>query len=201
MRRLHHELLTILDLRVQFFDLVFLSDHGYQLGEHTLWAKTSCFEYDAHVPLMISTPTLQSGGKVTNALAELVDLFPTLTELAGVKPPAGLDGVSLAPILRDPTTTVKSAAFTQHPRPAYPDRTATGKPDAMGYSVRTANARYTEWRDWTTGKVLAAEYYDHEHDPTELVNRVADVQDQENYKNARAALHKQFPPEVPPSQR
>jgi len=181
--------------------IVFLSDHGYHLGEHTLWAKTSCFEFDARVPLMISTPTLKARGQVTPALVELVDLFPTLTELAGLEQPAGLDGVSLASVLNDPAAMPKSAAFTQHPRPAYSDRTATGKPDAMGYSVRTGKARYTEWRDWTTGKVLAAEYYDHEQDSAELVNRVAEVQDQGDYKSARAALHQQFPPEVPPAQR
>ena len=178
--------------------VVFLADHGYHLGEHTQWGKTSCFEYDARVPIIISAPGMKARSKVTPALAELIDVFPTLTELAGLKIPPGLEGISLASILSDPTLTLKSAAYSQHPRPAYADRTPTGVPDAMGYSVRTASGRYTEWRDWSTGKLIAAEYYDHERDPTELNNCVDDAHVAEQLKLARAALHKQFPPEMPP---
>ena len=61
---------------------------------------------------------------------------------------------------------VKRGAFTQHPRPAY----FTGAPDVMGRSVRTARYRYTEWRDFKTGNVVASELYDHEKDPLETVN-------------------------------
>jgi iduronate 2-sulfatase len=114
-----------------------------------------------------------------------------------VKPPAGLAGVSLAPAVADPAKRVKEAAFTQHPRPAYFDRTEKGVPEAMGYSVRTAAVRYTEWRDWETGKVLAAELYG----PDERANRVADPPDARALEAARAALHKQFPPDTPPSRR
>jgi len=181
--------------------IVFLSDHGYHLGEHTLWAKTSCFEYDARVPLIVSTPAMKTRGKGTPALVELVDLFPTLTELAGLKLPTGLEGVSLVPVLNDPTAKVKHAAFTEHPRPAYADRTPTGVPDAMGYSVRTASGRYTEWRDWSTARLIGAEYYDHASDPTELTNRVQDARVAEPLKEARAVLHQQFPPGVPPAKR
>lgn len=179
--------------------VVFVADHGYHLGEHSLWAKTSCFERDARVPLIIAPPGAKVTGKATKALVELVDLFPTMTELCGVKPPGGLDGVSLAPILGDPAKTVKQAAFTQHPRPAYPDRTAAGVPEAMGYSVRTATARYTEWREWKTGKLLGAEYYDHARDPDEMVNRIKD--DPAELRAARQALHAQFPPSTPPAKR
>lgn len=179
--------------------IVFVSDHGYHIGEHGLWAKTSCFEFDARVPLIVAAPQTKAAGKATPALAELVDLFPTLTELCGLKAPAGLDGVSLVPVLADPAKTLKSAAFTQHPRPAYFDRTERGVPDAMGYSVRTAAGRYTEWRDWTTGKLRVAEYYDHTRDPNELTNQLDQAQDSEGLKAARQALHTQFPPDIPPS--
>jgi iduronate 2-sulfatase len=181
--------------------IVFVSDHGYHLGEHTLWAKTSCFEFDARVPLIVAAPGMKTAGKANSSLAELVDLFPTLTELCGLKTPKGLEGVSLAPVLADPKKTVKSAAFTQHPRPAYYDRTKTGIPDAMGYSVRTASGRYTEWRDWKNGKVLGAEYYDHVRDPNELTNRAESSKDTDELKAARQALHKQFPPDTPPAKR
>ncbi|HUR54905.1 MAG TPA: sulfatase, partial [Gemmataceae bacterium] len=179
--------------------IVFVSDHGYHLGEHGLWAKTSCFERDARVPLMIVPPKCAHAGRATESLVELVDLFPTLTDLCGLKSPPGLDGVSLAPVLADPSMRVKDAAFTQHPRPAYFDRTPSGVPDAMGYSARTAAGRYTEWREWKTGKVLGVEFYDHARDPHELTNRVNEVSAE--LKAARAALHAAYPPATPPSKR
>jgi iduronate 2-sulfatase len=99
------------------------------------------------------------------------------------------------------TRGTKQAAFTQHPRPAYFDRTEKGVPDAMGYSVRTPHVRYTEWRDWETGKLLAAELYDHARDPNELENRIAAPPDQKTLAAARAALHAQFPVDKPPAKR
>jgi iduronate 2-sulfatase len=181
--------------------IVFVADHGYHIGEHTLWGKTSCFEFDARVPLIIATPGMKTAGKAASALAELVDLFPTLTDLCKLKSPKGLEGVSLAPALADPTRSVKSAAFSQHPRPAYADRTPSGLPDAMGYSVRTAAGRYTEWRDWKTGKVIGVEYYDHARDPYEQTNRVEEAKDTDALNAARKTLHAQFPPDTPPAKR
>jgi iduronate 2-sulfatase len=181
--------------------IVFLADHGYHVGEHTLWGKTSCFELDARVPLLIATPGMKTAGKATPALVELLDLFPTLTALCALKTPEGLEGTSLVPILADPTRTVKAGAFTQHPRPQYSNRKSYGDRAAMGYSVRTASSRYTEWRDWTSGKLLGAEFYDHVRDPHERTNRVEASKDADELKNARQALHKQFPPEIPPSKR
>lgn len=178
--------------------VVFISDHGYHIGEHALWGKTSCFEYDARVPMIFSTPGGTSG--TTKSLAELVDLFPTLTDLCGLKTPDRLDGVSLVPVLKDQSKAVKSAAFTQHPRPAYYDRTESKLPEAMGYSVRTSTHRYTEWRAWKDGKLLGAELYAHGTDPAELTN-LAGSPDAAVLKAAREALHKQFPPDSPPSNR
>tara|TARA_B100000809_G_scaffold42447_1_gene36893 strand:- start:277 stop:1680 length:1404 start_codon:yes stop_codon:yes gene_type:complete len=146
--------------------VVFWSDHGFHLGEQALWAKTSNFELDAHVPMIISAPGMKSRGVATDSLAELLDLYPTLVEICGLPKAEGLEGQSLAPILKDPSAIVKRGAFTQHPRPAY----FTGAPDVMGRSVRTARYRYTEWRDFKTGNVVASELYDHEKDPLETVN-------------------------------
>ena len=106
-------------------------------------------------------------GKRTNAIAELVDLFPTLTALCNLPSPAGLEGVSLEPVLRDPASSVKDVAFTQHPRPSHYYRVPSKRPDAMGMSIRTAHARYTEWRDWTTGKTFARELYLDTDEPAE----------------------------------
>lgn len=178
--------------------VVFMADHGYHVGEHTLWGKTSCFEFDARVPLIVAAPGMKTAGQSSKSIVELLDLFPTLAGLAGLKTPEGLEGKSLAPVLAEPAKAVKDAAFTQHPRPAYFDRTEKGVPDAMGCSVRTAAGRYTEWRDWETGKLLGAEYYDHARDPDEKTNRI-DAKDSDDLKAARRALHAQFPPARAPA--
>jgi iduronate 2-sulfatase len=174
--------------------VVFVGDHGYHLGEHTQWGKTSNFEYDAWVPLMVATPGSRHAGRRTSSLAELVDIFPTLVALCGLPAAPGLDGVSLAPVLADPAATVKAAAFTQHPRPAYFDREPEKVPKAMGYSVRTAAARYTEWRDWKSGETIARELYLEADQPAETRNVVDDPVYASVRRVADAALRAQFPP-------
>ncbi len=150
--------------------VVFTSDHGFHVGEHTLWGKTTNFELDARVPLLIADPRQPAGhGKKTGALAELVDLYPTLASLAGIAKdtPANLEGHDLAPVVADPGARVKDAAFTQHQQPFYGPESAW---KAMGRSIRTDRWRYTEWHDLKDGGVLARELYDHESDPHETVN-------------------------------
>ncbi len=201
------KVLTALDL-LKLRDntiVVFFSDHGYHTGDLGLWAKTSCFEYDARVPLIVSAPKVHNPGRAARGVVELIDLFPTLTDLAGLAPPKGLDGTSLVRMLSASKDRVDGVAFTQHPRPSYYDRSETGIPTAMGYSARTTDGRYTEWRDWATGKLLGAEFYE----PTERgavrlsleSNRLDARADSDALKAARAALHKQFPPDVPPAKR
>ncbi len=181
--------------------IVFCGDHGYHLGEHGLWAKTSCFELDARVPLVIVPPKHPRAGSKSDELVELLDLFPTLCDLCNVANPRGLQGTSLRRLLDQSGTSVKAGAFTQHPRPAYYDRTEKGVPDAMGYSVRTARARYTEWRDWETGKLLAAELYDHNSDPHEMTNLANTPAADVLLAAARGILHEQFPPNKSPAKR
>jgi len=88
---------------------------------------------------------------------------------------------------------VKTAAFTQAPRPAYFDREPGGQPTAMGVSVRTAELRSTQWRDWHSGQVLARELYDHQQQPEELVNRIDDPQWARARMQAETLLEAQFP--------
>lgn len=148
--------------------IVLWTDHGYHLGEHDLWCKTTNFELDTRVPLIISVPG-NPGGLETDALAELVDLYPTLADLAGLEVPDGLEGVSLAPVLEETDRPWKKAAFSQFPRPWF----YKGEPQTMGYSVRTDRYRYTEWQDFKTGEVQARELYDHRTDPLETRNLAA----------------------------
>jgi len=149
--------------------IVLISDHGFHLGEHSLWCKTSNFELDARVPLIISVPGQKIKGIHTQSLAELVDLYPTLAELCGLEIPDSLDGKSLVPVLMNPEMKVKETAFTQHPRPSY------GTWNIMGYSMRTERYRYTEWIEWESGKIVAKELYDHKRDPEEMVNIIGEM--------------------------
>lgn len=172
--------------------IVFAGDHGYHIGEQGLWGKTSNFELDAHVPLLIAAPGAAAGRR-TESLTELLDLYPTLVDLCGLPKPNGLEGASLVPVLRDPSKSVKPAAFSQHPRPAYYDREPSKTPEAMGHSVRTALVRYTEWRDWSTGKVIARELYDAVNDPAEMRNAIDASHLAAARAEAETLLHKQFP--------
>ncbi|WP_417391450.1 sulfatase [Gimesia sp.] len=169
--------------------IVFWSDHGFHLGEHGLWCKTSNFENDARVPLLIATPHMQQAGKTADALVELLDMYPTLVELCGLPSPGKLEGKSLVPVLKDPTRSVKPAAYTQHPRPAYYRK----QPENMGVSVRTPRYRYTEWRNFKTGKVIARELYDHTSDPAENTNIIEHPSNQAEFEKAVQLLEAQFP--------
>ncbi len=139
--------------------IVFTSDHGYHMGEHGLWQKQSLFEESARVPLFIVAPGVTPRGGVAHSPVSQVDLYPTLTELCGVKAPANVQGQSLVSMLKDPRQTGRGWALTQVRRGGTQDR-------YYGYSLRTARWRYTEWDQGQKGREL----YDHEADPREITN-------------------------------
>jgi iduronate 2-sulfatase len=174
--------------------VTFVGDHGYHIGEHTQWGKTSNFEYDARVPFYIGHPGSKQAGRRTDSFAELIDLFPTLVELCSLPKPGGLEGASLVPVLHNPARSVKPAAYTQHPRPAYYDREPEKVPKAMGVSVRTASVRYTEWRDWKSGEVVGRELYEAADQPRELRNAADEPRLAKAQKEARELLNRNFPP-------
>ena len=152
--------------------IVFVSDHGFHLGERDLWGKTTNFELDARVPLIIADPkAMASHGKTTVGLFELVDLYPTLVTLAGLgfTSEQFLDGVDQSELFEDPSSDLKQAAFTQHAQPFYRPRKEW---EANGYSVRTRDWRYTEWRSIGTEQVIARELYNHVGDSDETINAV-----------------------------
>jgi iduronate 2-sulfatase len=129
------------------------------------------FGWDARVPLIISAPGIGTGGAKTSAISELIDIFPTLTDLSGLPNPPQLDGASLVPLLKDASATVKPAALTQHPRPAlYWGGGPQALPQVMGYALKTDRWSYHEWRDFKTGHVVGQELYDQQTDPLETVN-------------------------------
>jgi iduronate 2-sulfatase len=142
--------------------IVLWTDHGWHLGDHGTWCKHSNFECATHSPIMACVPGMKTAGRQCDALIEHVDLYPTLLDFCGFDIPAYMEGISFAPLLENPQRPWKSAAFSQYPR---------GE-DVEGYSVRTADFRYTQWQSTATGEVLGQELYDHREDPLEARNVV-----------------------------
>jgi len=145
--------------------VVFTSDHGYHLGEHGLWQKMSLFEESARVPLVIAAPGMSPEGAVAKAPVGLIDLYPTLAELCGVKAPENLQGQSLAPMLKDPGAAGRGWTLSQVTRGGRKSESRF-----FGYALRTPRWRYTEWADGEQGREL----YDHDGDPRELKNLADD---------------------------
>jgi iduronate 2-sulfatase len=206
-------------------------DNGFQLGERAGWLKNANWESAVRVPFIISVPWLSTQqGVHSSALVELIDIMPTLADLAGVSVPGALpgdaaqppEGTSLLPLLQDPTTTVKDYAFSQYPR-----KPKEGQPDwesngidhddpslfiYMGYSVRSDDWRYTEWRVWdgTALKVAnwddvayATELYDWrqcdaqcnadmDYDSWELINVVNATENEDVVAQLSSVLRAQF---------
>lgn len=140
--------------------VVVWSDHGFHLGEHGLWAKTTNYEADTRVPLLIAAPGKATAAR-TEALVELIDVYPTLAQLCGLPVPPEVTGQSLVANLADPALPGCDGALSQFGRPWGAGRASFVH---MGYSVRTATHRYVEWRRITTGEVDARELYAYEGD-------------------------------------
>jgi iduronate 2-sulfatase len=157
--------------------VVIIGDNGFELGEHDCWGKMTLFGWDARVPLIISAPGIAKGAAKTSAISELIDVFPTLTDLCRLPAPPKLDGTTLVPVLKDASAAVKTAALTQFPRPAlYWGGGPQALPQVMGYGMFTDRWSYHEWRDFKTGHVVAQELYDQQSDPRETVNLCGSLQ-------------------------
>jgi len=157
--------------------VVLWGDHGWHLGEHGLWCKHTNFEVATRAPLIISAAGRRFAGVKTNVLAEFVDIYPTLCDLAGLPIPDGLEGTSLLPAMEHPDRPVQQAAFSQYPRK-----------QLMGHSMRTDRYRYTEWAE--PGKEpVGVELYDHQNDPGENVNIAGRPENRELVKELARKLH------------
>lgn len=149
--------------------IILWGDHGYHLGENSVWTKMTNFEICTRVPLIISVPGMKTAGQRSKAFVELVDMYPTLAELCGLPLPAHLEGTSFAALVEKPDRTWKKAAFSQYLRTQSP-----GKPPYMGRSIRTDRWRYTEWTDTKKNESAGVELYDEQSDPAENKNVVGD---------------------------
>ncbi len=143
--------------------VVFWSDHGYHLGEHHgIWQKRTLFEQASRSPLIIRAPGATGNGRPCNRIVEFVDIYPTVTALAGVPAPKNLAGRSLVPLIQRPEAEWDGYAVTQILRPA----DGRLKAPVMGCSIRTHRWRLTEWAEGESG----IELYDHHTDPMEFNN-------------------------------
>ncbi len=133
--------------------IVLTSDHGYHLGEHFMWGKVTLFDIGAKVPFIVRAPGLTTAGSRSDTMVELLDVFPTLTELAGLEQPKELQGASLVPVLKDPSRQGDKAY-------AYSVVTRGNK---LGYAIRNQKWRYGKWPD-------GEELYDLIADPHERNN-------------------------------
>ncbi|MFB0613617.1 sulfatase [Aurantiacibacter poecillastricola] len=154
--------------------VVFVSDHGFLLGEHDQWMKTVLWEPSARVPLVIYAPQMEGNGAASPRLVELIDLFPTLADLANLPSPPMLEGRSLIPLLRQPILDGwDKPVFTQV---------------AGGRSVRTARWHYAEFEAGREGRQL----FDHTVDPHETRN----LADDPRYADVVAQLAALLPDQV-----
>jgi uncharacterized sulfatase len=156
--------------------VVFISDHGWHLGDHgNLWRKMTLFENAARVPMIIAMPGKKPA--VSPRLVELLDLYPTLVDLCGLPSVKELEGTSLKPLLDEPKKEWKRvAAYTIVARNG-----GMGKGSLLGRTVRSEQFRYTEW-----GNEKDVELYDHTKDPHEYNNVAKDPK----YADALAEMRK-----------
>lgn len=161
--------------------VVFWSDHGYYMGEHTWWgAKHNNYEGATRNCLIIATPDQKTAGQPTDALAQAVDLAPTLTELCGLPDNAGFQGRSLKRVLDDPQATVNEAAFSWYPKGGY-----------LGIAMRTDQWRFVEWTK--RGAPPVWELYDSIRDPQNDVNLAARPENRERLTALHTQLRERFP--------
>ncbi|MBL7077097.1 MAG: sulfatase [Kiritimatiellae bacterium] len=153
--------------------IILWGDHGWHLGDHSIWCKHTNFEQATRVPMILTVPGNESRAQKTMAPVEFLDVFPTLCELSGIPTPEDLHGTSLLPLIDDPNGSIKRVARSQYPR-------HSEHGPVMGYAYRDDRYRYIEWvqkrfmKGETDGPVVARELYDYEKDPDETRNLIDD---------------------------
>ncbi len=147
--------------------VVLFSDHGWHLGEKQRWAKRSLWNDSTRVPLIVSAPGF-AGGCVSNRPAGLIDIFPTLLDLAGLPAREDLEGQSLTPLMKAPEANWNRPILT------------TFAP--KNHSVRSTRWHYIRYGDGSE------ELYDHENDPHEWYNLAGTSQHDEIVQKLRAAI-------------
>jgi iduronate 2-sulfatase len=171
--------------------IVLWGDHGWHLGDHGMWCKHTNYEQAARIPLIIVAPPLARPGQRSHALAESVDIYPTLCELAGLPRPdvQKFDGASLVPLLKDPEARSKPAVFHAYPR-GHQGRSLIGR------AVRTDRYRLVEWKvPGAAAETAEVELYDYQADPAESRNLASERPEVVSELQARLS---QIPEAKPP---
>jgi len=143
--------------------IVLWGDHGFHLGDLGIWTKHTNYEQANRIPIIISAPRISRPGSSTKQLMESVDIFPTLTELAGIPPikgPQPIDGLSMAEVIKMPSKRIRNHAFHAYPRAK------------MGRAIRTEKFRMVEWKK--KGKPTEYELYDYSDNLYETKNIAAE---------------------------
>ncbi len=158
--------------------VILVSDHGYLLQEHTEWAKFTNHRLSSNMPLIIRVPNSKYKNISTEALTELVDVYPTLAELCELKVPENqLDGVSLMPVLNNPKLRGKDHVFIKK---------------GNGFTLKTHKYSYTEYINPGNNEMIANMLYDHESDSDENFNIVNELEYEETVKQLHDLLHSEY---------
>jgi iduronate 2-sulfatase len=161
--------------------IVLWGDHGFHLGDHGIWTKHTNYEQANRIPILIIAPGVTKPNSSTRQLAESVDLFPTLAELANLPAATGpqpIDGLSLVPVLKDPQARVRDHAFHCFPK------------QTLGRAIRTERYRLVEWKTPSAAPDRAElELYDYERDPLETKNLASEQPDVVNQLRAILAKY------------
>jgi arylsulfatase A-like enzyme len=155
--------------------VILWGDHGWQLGEHSIWCKHANFKTSLNAPLIISAAGFQ-GKQKTEALVEFVDIFPSLCELAGLEKPSQLHGKSFVPLMETPGQLWKEAVYCRY---------------VLGESVKTKDYLYTEWFN-KQQESFASMLYNHQRDPDENVNVVEEAAFSEEVSAFQQLLQEQI---------
>ena len=160
--------------------VVFFANHGFQLGEHGMWSKFSLFEQSSRVPLIVRVPGAPANGQQTDAMVELVDVLPTLADWWELPRNPTWEGDSFGPLIAEPDQPWKDAVFASIPI------------RGLGRMVRTADYRYSEWREDRslpgTTPARERELYDLINDPLEQRNLIDDPQHADTAKQMAQRL-------------
>lgn len=148
--------------------VVLWGDHGFHPGDLGIWNKHTNYEQANRIPLLIAAPGVTQPGSSTTQLAETVDIFPTLAELAGLpapEVPQPIDGRSLVPVLKDSEARVRDHAYHVYPK------------QKLGRAIRTQRYRLVQWQAIDAPEDTAEyELYDYESDPLKTRNLAAGKQ-------------------------
>lgn len=154
--------------------IVLWSDHGWHLGEKLRWRKSTIWEESTRIPFIVVAPGVTTPGSQTDRAVSLMDLYPTLTALAGLETPGHVEGASLVPLLRDQDAPWEHVALSTF--------------GFMNHAVRSDRYRYIRYSDGSE------ELYDHETDPQEWINLAADP----DFSDIKSGLAEWLPSEDAP---